>query len=190
MITTVVGIDPSLRRTGLARITIDGARDPIAETRVRPSAGTRQATLTDRAVRLAGITGYVVEYALPCHLTVIEGPSLGSGGIGSAWDRAGLWWRIVARLLGNDTPVAVVPPQTRAKWATGSGRADKDAVREAITRLWHPYWIPRHAADDNEADALTLASMGAQWLGVLPMTGPDPAALAGAAWPDREGIAA
>ncbi|TDQ01282.1 hypothetical protein [Labedaea rhizosphaerae] len=190
MTTTVIGIDPSLRRTGLARVTIPAERDPIAETRVRPSTGTRQATLTDRAARLAGITGYVLDYALPCHLAVIEGPSLGSGGVGSAWDRAGLWWRIVARLLGHDAPVAVVPPQTRAKWATGSGRADKETVRQAIARLWQPYWQPQHATDDNEADALVLASMGAHWLGLLPMAGPDPAALAGAAWPDREGIAA
>lgn len=192
--TTLIGIDPSLRRTGLARIVLaDATAAPTdagrcaVDTWSRPSVGTRRDDIVRRADRLTHITADVLAYALPCDLVVIEGPSIGSGGIGSAWDRAGLWWRIIARLVAHDIPIAIAPPATRAKWITGRGDADKAAVHQAITQLWHPHGQP---GNHDEADALVVASMGAQWLGLLPHAGPDPAALAGAAWPDRERIAA
>lgn len=197
--TTVIGIDPSLRSTGLARVTLACATvdsphaitvDRCAETAVVRTRGRRHDDVTVRCQRLIDIAADVCGWSLPADLVVIEGPSLGSGISAAAWDRAGLWWRIVTRLHAAPVPVAVVPPTVRAKWITGSGRADKHAVREAITRLWHPYWTPYYARDDNEADALVLASMGAQWLGWLPVAGPDPDVLASAQWPDREAIAA
>lgn len=203
MSTTVIGIDPSLRRTGLARITYAdeqlrawGQPEPVrsvqlaqtVETWVRPSSGRPSDDLDRRARRLFGIAADVLAFALPCELVVIEGPSFGSGVSGSAWDRAGLWWRIVGRLTDAEVAVAVVPPQTRAKWITGRGNADKVQVREAVTRLWHPWWMPRNQRDDNEADALVLASMGAQWLGLPVPAGPKPTGLSGGAWPDRESV--
>jgi Holliday junction resolvasome RuvABC endonuclease subunit len=183
--TTVIGIDPSLTATGLARLTLantSGVRPVrIVETCVKRTTGHRNDSVTMRADRLVDIAIDVAGFALPCDLVVIEGPSLGSRFSGAAWDRAGLWWRIVGRL----GPVAVVPPAVRARWATGNGRADKTQVRDAITQLWE-----HEVGDHNEADALVLASMGAQWLGRLPMDGPDPAVLNSAEWPDREAIAA
>lgn len=86
--------------------------------------------------------------------------------------------------------MAVVPPRCRAKWATGSGNADKTAVYQAITQLWQTHWQPTRVGDDNEADALVLASMGAQWLGLLPVPGPPTDPLAGVDWPDQDEVAA
>jgi crossover junction endodeoxyribonuclease RuvC len=195
MTITVIGIDPSLRATGLARITLadqPGASVRLArtvETWTRRSTGHPSDDLDRRWRRLFAIsTDVVISWSLPCELAVIEGPSFGSNGIGSGWDRAGLWWRIVGRLLDAEVPVAVVPPTTRAKWITGRGNAPKVEVQRAVTLAWHPYWEPTNPRDDNESDALVLASMGAQWLGRLPGFGADPSALDRAEWPDREDV--
>lgn len=196
MTVTVVGLDPSLRRTGLARIVVDSTRTGplsfryrcVVETDVRPSTGRQRDTLDQRNARLTGIARDVVDWSTPADLVVIEGPSYGSAVSASAWDRAGLWWRIVAALARRDVPVAVVPPRTRARWATGNGNADKAAVHEAAARLWRPLWTPTYRNDDNESDALVLASMGAQWLNALaPIHQPSREPLTRCEWPDQRG---
>lgn len=190
MSVTVVGVDPSLRRTGLARITVPPGGDPVAESWACPTIGHRNAPVSVADDRMRRIVGHVAGYALPCALAAIEGPSHGSAGSAGTWDRAGLWWRIVARLLAADIPVAIIPPKTRAKWACGNGNGGKADVRDAITATWRGHWTPTYPGDDNEADALTLASMAAQWLDWLPLRTHDRAALDGAHWPDRDEIPA
>lgn len=191
MSVTVIGIDPSLTATGLARLTLGQPRVILGhpgwtvQTSVRRSHGHRDDGWLDRGIRIASISEDVLAWALPCDLAVIEGPSHGSAVSASLWDRAGLWWRIAARLLSS-CRVAVVPPASRARWATGHGRADKPVVVAAVTGMWRPWWTPTGPCVDDQADALVLASMGAQWLGVLPVPGGDPAALAGARWPVHE----
>ena len=65
------------------------------------------------------------------------------------------------------------------------GSADKVAVHQAAADLWRPLWTPGPDHDDNESDALVLASMGAQWLNVLaPIYQPPRDALARCEWPD------
>lgn len=192
MTLTIIGIDPSLRRTGLARIVVDPTapgpasfRFPcVVDTDVRPSIGRRHDTLTARNTRLGGIVTDVLDWSTPADLVVIEGPSYGSSISGSTWDRAGLWWRIVDRLTRRDIPIGMVPPRTRAKWATGNGNADKTQIHHATEQLWCPKWTPKTADDDNESDALVLASMGAQWLNALaPIHQPPRYALTHCEWP-------
>jgi Holliday junction resolvasome RuvABC endonuclease subunit len=185
---TVIGIDPSLARTGLARIVVD-RNDPCgmfgsAESAVRPSTGHRGDSLDQRRDRLNGIARDVIDWCAPADLAVIEGPSYGSAVSAAAWDRAGLWWLIVTRLNRRGIAVAVVPPSSRAKWATGNGLAGKAAVLAAIGRLWSAQgWTGNHT-DHNEGDALVLASMGAQWLRALPVLDQPPRALLGRCeWP-------
>jgi Holliday junction resolvasome RuvABC endonuclease subunit len=182
---TIIGIDPSLRRTGLARILVDPHRRAFTvDTAVRPSTGHAGATVPDRYRRLAEISRDVHAWSLPADLVVIEGPSYGSSVSASAWDRAGLWWFLAAQFLRRDIPAAVVPPRNRAKWVAGNGNADKDTVRAAVLRLWAPVWSPPGAFDDNQADALVLASMGAHYLGVLPTRHqPETAPLTRCEWP-------
>jgi hypothetical protein len=93
-------------------------------------------------------------------LAVIEGPSYGSN-MPSNHDRAGLWWGVYSALAAKRVPVAVVAPLTRAKWATGKGNAQKPAVLAAVRQSW----LSLRIANDDQADALTLAAMGTVWLG-------------------------
>ena len=110
-----------------------------------------------------GRSHFPVKYvATPIDLAVIEGPSYGSQ-YGDQWDRAGLWWGIFSALAAKKVPIAVVSPKTRAKWATGSGNADKKAVLAAVRETWQQ-WRP-HIRNDDVGDALVLASMGALHIG-------------------------
>ena len=146
------------------------------------STGRKDATLPDRVNRLRTLTAGVLEYTTGAHLVVIEGPSLHSIQ-GHVWDRAGLWWRIVHRLVSDGVPVVEVAPKSRAKYATGTGNASKDEVLLAAARRWPACPI----ANNNEADACVLAAMGLDWLGypLAPMPATHRAALAKVAWPDN-----
>lgn len=171
----VAGLDISLTGTGVA--TRGG-------TTLITSTGHRRDTLVQRHTRLKGIADQILTAVGHVDLAVIEGPSHHSVG-GSVWDRGGLWWLIVDRLCARDIPVAVMPPMSRAKYATGKGNSRKAAVMEAAQR--------RYGAildNDNEADALVLRAAGLDWLGVplAEVPGGHRAALAGVQWPDREAV--
>ena len=100
---------------------------------------------------------------------------------GSNWDRAWLWGRTVDRLLAISVPVAVAPPTVVKKWAADKGSADKAAVAAAMTRLWPGV----HPGNDNEFDALALATMGAQRLALdVPSRAHHAAALEKVEWPE------
>lgn len=181
----VLGVDPSLTGTGLAVV---GPGRCVTAT--IGSKGSRDDSLTARDGRLSALADRVTDYATPdTVLAVIEGPAMGSR-VGSTLDRHGLWWRIVHRLHQRDIPVAVCPPTVAKKWAAGKGTADKIGVALAVARLW-PAAEP---ADDNQCDALALATMGGQWLDLsLPCGRPlarHLGALSGVAWPAREWVAA
>lgn len=152
----VVGIDPSLASTGIAVIY---PNDAVITTDTIATKGTRADTLIDRHKRIRHIIEKVSTFWGAADLIVIEGPAGAAPG-GSTWDRAGLWWAIVSRVM-TYCPVAVVGPTTRAKWAAGHGRADKGAVAAAMTRRAPDVTL----ATSDEADALALAWMGAQKLG-------------------------
>lgn len=89
-------------------------------------------------------------------IAVIEGPAYGAN-LPSNHDRAGLFWGLVSTLRARKIPTVVIPPATRAKWATGKGNADKRAVL-ATVRDW---WPATRIANHDQADALVLAAIGA-----------------------------
>ncbi|MEU2730070.1 hypothetical protein ABZ650_20370 [Streptomyces griseoviridis] len=172
----VAGLDISLTGTGVA--TLGGT------TRI-PTKGRRKDTILERHTRLKHIATTVLEAVGDVDLACVEGPVSYSTPGGSTWDRGGLWWRIVAALLERGIPVAVIPPTTRAKYATGSGASRKVAVLEAAQ---HRYGAVLES--DDEADALVLRAMGLHWLEQPLAEVPDGhrAALAGVQWPDREAV--
>ncbi|MEU3160040.1 hypothetical protein ABZ753_21665 [Streptomyces griseoincarnatus] len=174
----VAGLDISLTGTGVA--TLGGT------TRI-PTKGSRADPLLERNTRLKHITTRVLEEVGTVNLACVEGPVSYTTPGGSTWDRGGLWWRIVAALLERDIAVAVVPPTSRAKYATGSGTSRKTAVLEAAQRRYGAI-----LETDDEADALILRAMGMDWLGLPLAEVPDGhrAALAGVQWPDREAVTA
>ena len=173
----VAGLDISLTGTGIS--TLGGT------TRV-PTTGRRRDTILQRRNRMRLILDTVLTEVGDVDLACVEGPSHHSVG-GSVWDRGGLWWLIVDGLCARDIPVAVIPPMSRAKYATGKGNSRKAAVLEAAQ---HRYGAVLD--NDNEADALVLRAMGLDWLGQPLADVPDGhrAALAGCQWPDREAVAA
>jgi hypothetical protein len=171
----VAGLDVSLTGTGVA--TLGG-------TTLITSTGRRKDTLLQRRTRLRGIAEEILTAVGDVDLAVIEGPSHHSIG-GSVWDRGGLWWLIVDALSARDIPIAVMPPMSRAKYATGNGGSRKAAVLDAAQR--------RYGAvldNDNEADALVLRAAGLDWLGqpLADVPAGHRAALAGCEWPEREAV--
>jgi hypothetical protein len=171
----VAGLDISLTSTGIA--TLGG-------TSTVPTTGRRKDTILQRRTRMRHILDTVLTDVGDVHLACVEGPSHHSVG-GSVWDRGGLWWLIVDGLCARDIPVAVIPPMSRAKYATGNGGSRKEAVLDAAQRRYGAI-----LTDDNEADALVLRAMGLDWLG-QPLTevpAGHRAALAGCQWPAREAV--
>jgi Holliday junction resolvasome RuvABC endonuclease subunit len=172
----VAGLDISLTGTGVA--TLGGT------TCIRTK-GRRADSIPDRRARQKHIVHTALTEIGTVDLACVEGPSHASMGQAGHHDLSGLWWCIVGALVDRDIPVAVVPPMSRAKYATGKGNSRKAAVLEAARKRYGAI-LP----NDNEADALILRAMGMEWLGTPLAEVPDGhrAALAGVQWPDREAV--
>lgn len=154
----VAGLDLSLTATGVCCVfDLDGEIEVECTTYGRK--GRRDEPLLQRGERLRTLADEIVTLASGASLAVIEGPSTGSIG-GSTHDRSGLWWLVVDLLQRVDVPVAVAPPAVRAKWATGNGNAKKPEVLAKMRARFPQVSL----GDDNEADALALASLGMAWL--------------------------
>ena len=182
----VLGIDPSLTGTGLA----------LLDTNDRLAVETH--TIASRPPTLRGIDGRIQRQARICReiidhagignwdLVVIEAPAYDSR-TGHQHDRSGLWWRVVGHALDHQAAVVEVTTGGLKKYATGKGNAGKDTVLLEVARRF-PHVDVRN---NNEADALILAAMGADWAGTpivdMPKTHRD--ALAKVEWPTREAVA-
>lgn len=152
--TGVVGIDLSLTSTGVVTI-----RDGIVTIDRIQSKGAAKASLNERAERLYKLSVEVTRHAQRGDLVVIEGPAFSRSNPGMH-DRSGLWWLVVDN-LHDVCDVVEVAPSARAKYATGKGNAGKDEVLAAVVRRYPDAPV----ANNDEADALVLAAMGARHLG-------------------------
>lgn len=167
----VVGLDPSLRATGLA------LPDGELLTIKTPACN----TLDDRIERIRHIFGQVGVRARIGALVVIEGPAFGMNNK-ATHELAGLWWSLVVRLAEQGNQVAVMSPGQLKKFATGSGRASKPDMAVAMFER-----ARIKAADDNQVDAFWLRQAGLVRQGhpdalALPKT--HTAVLDGIAWPE------
>lgn len=157
-----IGLDLSLTGTGMS----DGH-----ETWLIRSSGKVDATLAERHARLDLVLNNVVYYMgeeWPTSLIVVEGPAFASK-TGHMHDRSGLWWRVVGGLIADGYPVAEVPPTVLKKYACSKGNASKGMMMDAAARRFPNVDT---AGDDNRADALWLAAMGHDYLGVPLVTMP------------------
>lgn len=177
-----VGLDTSLTGTGLAAVNLDTGTWAVSlaglEGHRRDNINTRYVRLSTIRDRIIGALGALDGRIL---LAGIEGPSYSSK-FGSPWDRAGLWWMVINELRVNEVPVALVVPQGRAKYATGTGTANKAAVL-AAARARYPVKI----SNDNIGDAVVIASMMARRLGVPvddPLDDKNLEAMGGVEWPE------
>lgn len=178
----VVGVDPSLRLSGVARI-VDGVLDV---TRI-PTEKAR--TLREQRDQVRYIVGRILRFAGPViDLAVIESmyvPTREGAQAGAVTERAWVWGLVVDQLFDR-CPVIEVTTKQRAKYAADNGNADKAAVTAAVKAAYPNLRI----RDDNEADAIALAAMGARHLGE-PIDGPGTPkqieVMAAVAWPTTHG---
>lgn len=173
----VVGLDLSLTATGLGTTRSGGP----AGVQTIKSKGPKDATLEERRDRLHNLARDIQLAALAADVVVIEQPAYNQTG-GSHHDRSGLWWLVVDWLVDEVPTVVEVAPQVVKKYATGKGNASKDEVLAAVVRRYADVDV----ANNNEADALVLAAIGARLAGhpieaSLPQTNLD--ALAKVRWP-------
>jgi crossover junction endodeoxyribonuclease RuvC len=141
----VIGLDLSLTSTGVS----DGHR--WADRVVPKSNGLERLRVIRETVR---------SHVQGADLVVVEG--LAFAGFDGERALAGLWWIIRERLDAWGLPVAVVTPQQLKKYATGVGTSGKDQVLAAVINRWTGVEV----RGNDEADALVLAAMGRDWLGL------------------------
>lgn len=148
----VIGLDLSLTSTGVAELFRDG---PTVVVGTITSKGKATDDLDARAYRVERMVDRIEDYFAQGDAEVlIEAPTYQGGG-GHAWDRAGLWWGVVQACRTRRVAVHLASPSTVKKWATGSGRAEKNTVGVHIGRLYPDVAI----TTDDEADALVMAHM-------------------------------
>lgn len=156
----IIGLDLSLTATGVAVIGHDGE---VTVTTIK-SKGDAGATLRERHSRLDDLRDRIMRRVEgDTDLVVIEQPAF-SRTTGHHHDRSGLWWLMVDALwYWQEEPLSIVEvtPGSLKKYATGNGSAGKDEVLLAVARRYPD--IP--VKDNNQADALVLAAMGARSLG-------------------------
>ena len=159
--TRILGIDPSLTGTGLALLDTDDHL--VIPTWTIETKSKTDADLDDRRHRLLTIVETVVYTAVDhkTQLAVIEAPSLAQKSQAGTLDRHGLWWLLITRLAEARIPTTTVAPTARAKYATGKGSAGKDAVLLAVAKRYPHVDVQ----DNNQADALVLAAIGARLAG-------------------------
>lgn len=144
----------------------------------------------ERLTRLQGTRSWVLDQLLEVRpaLLVLEGPAPNATQRVSSWDRAKLWWDVLEAATETFLPVAIVPPSSVKKFATGNGGCKKEAMIAAAYKR-----LPGlEVEDDNEADAAWLMAMGRAQLGAplceLPRV--QTAALLGVVWPTVAGVVA
>lgn len=134
---------------------------------------------------------------------IIEGAAFSKARFAGMDQLSAMRWMIRHDLWKRDIPYAVVPPDQRIRYVTGTtqpkdpatgkragGTVLKGIVRSAAAELFGVLTEGRWRYD--EADALVLYAMARDWLGdplaVVPAAYRE--ALAGCQWPEREAVTA
>jgi crossover junction endodeoxyribonuclease RuvC len=151
----VVGLDLSMTATGLVRIERGDISSGVIKS--KPDDGTLRGFIRRSNV----IAASVLEGIDRNTLVVIEGMSFQSKS--KVLDKIHAHWWNVVRIICSvvDTEPVVVSPNARAKYATGKGNASKDTVLASVIKRYADV----NVTDNNIADALVLAGMGARFLG-------------------------
>lgn len=195
----VLGLDLGLAHIGAARLfhPVAAERDELprllsTERRSSPTVHGR-APIEQRSRRISDAARWAASRASSSTvLVVIEAPAYAAQH-GQPHERGGVWWRVVEQLVAWDLPVAVVPPKTAKRHATGNGNAEKVDVRRAMAQAHPGCGLDRVSLD--ESDAAALVTIGADWLGwpirsaaiALDLWN-DGRVLEGASWPDRSRV--
>lgn len=162
----VVGLDYSLTSTGLA------STRPHEATLIRPRTKGHA-----RLQELKASVSHLIRQARP-ELVVIESGSYASTS-STFHQLAGGWWILAHEIHQLGIPYATVPPGTLKRFAAGSGTADKKTMEAAARAAWPRVPIQ----NDDAADAMFLAAMGAHYLGKPIHRTPAPDAVQAVDWP-------
>lgn len=162
----VAGLDYSLTSTGVA--TTHPHKATLIKSREKGHA---------RLQELKVSVSHIIRRARP-ELVVIESGSYASTS-STFHQLAGGWWILAHEIHQMGIPYATVPPGTLKRYATGSGSADKQTMVAAAQAAWSR--IP--VQNDDAADALFLAALGAQYLGKPIFRSPAPDAVLAVDWP-------
>lgn len=161
----ILGIDPSLTGTGFARLHLDSnGWHGVTWTDGRD--GKRNEPLSMRGERITRIAGNLRIDAWDVTAAGVEEPAYGAPG-GSTWDRAGLWWGLVHKVLAADVPLIQVNNKHVQVFAVGHAHSkknpvDKADVAMAVAKMWPDIEI----RGNNAADALVIASIVAAVAGL------------------------
>ena len=180
----VIGIDLSLTGPGLARISKPwgGERAHAVATtldRVPAIEELRGLVLHESAERVARRVRAMAIAATPDTTLVVMEALLLQSTNGKAMERAAFWWMVRSQLELHGFTVASVHPTSRRSIAMDSearqlwrnapknqkAAAGKRAVVQSVGRRWSGVVLP----DDNAADALVCAEVGAHAAGFLGM---------------------
>lgn len=166
----ILSIDPSLTDTGvcvLSGIPIGPLAEPLQwkvnRVKSKPS-GSGYARVFDRINHIVNMVDVLSSDPPDPALIMLERPAL-SRNTGHAHDRAGLWWLLYRMLAEEFSPELILCPEPnlRPKYATGRGNASKDEVMAAAIKRYGP--MGAEITNNNEADAVVQAAMGARLLG-------------------------
>lgn len=168
----IVGLDVSLTCTGAAVLEAEPGEADAELLHVRSwTTAAAGRALAARGRRLQSIRAQAItlfdeldERADRYRLLVVEGPDLHNPS-GELADRCGLWWDLLHAAHAYRFAAVEVPPSRLKLFTTGHGRSSKQAVKAAVERR---YGVS--VANDDEADALGLAAMGAEAFGA-PLNG-------------------
>lgn len=149
----IVGIDLSLTSTGLAELDNSGSAIRARVTKLAPGDKRKGHE------RLRWLCSGIHAAARGADLAVVEGPAFGRPQ--GQHQLGGLWWMATHVIWLAGIKTVVVPPSTLKKYATGNGGANKDTVLAAVVRRY----LDVEVTGNDEADALVLAAMGADYHG-------------------------
>lgn len=175
----VMGLDLSLTAPGIARVTRPwGDEQPEARAttldRVPTTEAMRGVVLHEAAERIARRVQALTLGHAPFETLVVVEALLLQSGTGKAPERAALWWMVRAQLELRGFEVVSVHPtsrrsiamdeQARAEWRDApkerKSSTGKRAALASVRRRWPGVTLP----DDNAADALVCAEVGARAL--------------------------
>lgn len=177
----VAGLDPSLACTGYARP--DGSVARIPTSTDHPTLD--RIDRIDRELRRLLGTRLVLdpdappEEVLVPELVVVEGFGGGGRGREAGLKITGLGTVLRLTIWRAGIPLVEVAPATLKLYATGNGRADKRAMREAYADRLRPTIADRPLdVGHDEIDALWLRDVGRWLVEEDPVAGPHPDAAA------------
>ena len=164
----IIAIDSSLTSSGMCRIDapvenpFEGAVTPptIDVWRIQSKASADKSAVA-MSGRITEIVNAMEPHIRSADVVGLEGLSGGIQG-SAAQVLPWLWGRIVDTCVATATPLVIVPPSLRCKYATGKGNAAKSAVMAAAIRKWPQVEI----TGDDESDALVIGAILARGKGV------------------------